>query len=146
MSIDIIKYEDLVWGRFLGRGAEGPVHACMYLDTPVAVKQTSSSTELEMNLSTGGPRGWWLEWEGSMLAHANGDCGAPATGGGVLSRGCGSGPLLHALRICTHVLMASCPPCLQQAWAEGGLQCFISRAACCTLELASCSRLAPAAP
>ena len=68
VSIDIIKYEDLVWGRFLGRGAEGPVHACMYLDTPVAVKQTSSSTELEMNLSTGGPSGW--------VAAMGGECGS----------------------------------------------------------------------
>ena len=66
VSIDIIKYEDLVWGRFLGRGAEGPVHACLYLDTPVAVKQTSSSTELEMNLSTGGSSGWWLEMGGEF--------------------------------------------------------------------------------
>ena len=102
MSIDIIKYEDLVWGRFLGRGAEGPVHACMYLDTPVAVKQTSSSTELEMNLSTGGPSSAWLEWAGSagrcMLAYKDIEIAGfmPQVKADVKQKVCGSGPLLHA--------------------------------------------------
>ena len=129
VSIDIIKFEDLVWGRFLGRGAEGPVHACMYLDTPVAVKQTSSSTELEMNLSTGGPGSAWLEWEGSAgrckLAYNNIEiAGLPCHRlRRTYSRRCGSGPLLHApctLRTCTRSLSALGPSIPQPACAEEG--------------------------
>lgn len=56
VSIEIIEYEDLSFGKFLGQGAEGEVYAAWYMDTPVAVKQTSSIAEVEMNLHAGAPR------------------------------------------------------------------------------------------
>ena len=55
VAIEIIEYEDLQFGKFLGRGAEGSVYAAWYLDTPVAVKQTGSISEVEMNLHAGKP-------------------------------------------------------------------------------------------
>ena len=54
VSIEIIEYEDLSFGKFLGQGAEGSVYAAWYMDTPVAVKQTDSISEVEMNLHAGG--------------------------------------------------------------------------------------------
>ena len=51
--MEIIDYSDLEMGKFLGQGAEGTVHAAWYLETPVAVKQTSSVQEIEMNLHAG---------------------------------------------------------------------------------------------
>ena len=52
-SVELIPYEELKWGRFLGRGAEGAVYAAWYLETPVAVKRPESKVEVEMNLHTG---------------------------------------------------------------------------------------------
>ena len=49
----MILYEELAFGKFLGKGAEGAVYAAWYLETPVAVKQTESLSELEMNLCVG---------------------------------------------------------------------------------------------
>ncbi len=56
MSVELIPYEELKWGRFLGRGAEGAVYAAWYLETPVAVKRPESKVEVEMNLHSGTPR------------------------------------------------------------------------------------------
>ena len=53
MSVELIPYEELTWGRFLGRGAEGAVYAAWYLETPVAVKRPESKIEVEMNLHSG---------------------------------------------------------------------------------------------
>ncbi|KAL3160650.1 hypothetical protein ABBQ32_010571 [Trebouxia sp. C0010 RCD-2024] len=53
MSVELIPYEELTWGRFLGRGAEGAVYAAWYLETPVAVKRPESKAEVEMNLHSG---------------------------------------------------------------------------------------------
>ena len=53
MSIELIDYESLVMGKFLGSGAEGAVYAAWYQETPVAVKKTSSGSEVEMNLAAG---------------------------------------------------------------------------------------------
>ena len=53
MSVELIPYEELRWGRFLGRGAEGAVYAAWYLETPVAVKRPESKVEVEMNLHSG---------------------------------------------------------------------------------------------
>ena len=53
VSIEIIAYEDPCFGKFLGQGAEGSVYAAWYMDTPVAVKQTDSISEVEMNLHAG---------------------------------------------------------------------------------------------
>ena len=53
MSVELIPYEELKWGRFLGRGAEGAVYAAWYLETPVAVKRPESKVEVEMNLHSG---------------------------------------------------------------------------------------------
>ena len=53
VAVEIIDYSDLEMGKFLGQGAEGTVHAAWYLETPVAVKQTSSVQEIEMNLHAG---------------------------------------------------------------------------------------------
>ena len=55
VSIEIIEYDDLCFGKFLGQGAEGSVYAAWYMDTPVAVKQTDSVSEVEMNLHAGLP-------------------------------------------------------------------------------------------
>ena len=52
-SPELIPYEELKWGRFLGRGAEGAVYAAWYLETPVAVKRPESKVEVEMNLHSG---------------------------------------------------------------------------------------------
>ena len=51
--MEMILYEELAFGKFLGKGAEGAVYAAWYLETPVAVKQTESLSELEMNLGVG---------------------------------------------------------------------------------------------
>ena len=51
--MEIIDWADLELGKFLGQGAEGTVHAAWYLETPVAVKQTTSVQEIEMNLHAG---------------------------------------------------------------------------------------------
>ena len=56
MSVELIPYEELTWGRFLGRGAEGAVYAAWYLETPVAVKRPESKIEVEMNLHSGNSR------------------------------------------------------------------------------------------
>ena len=53
VSVEMILYEELAFGKFLGKGAEGAVYAAWYLETPVAVKQTESLSELEMNLGVG---------------------------------------------------------------------------------------------
>ena len=55
MSVELIPYEELKWGRFLGRGAEGAVYAAWYLETPEAVKRPESKVEVEMNLHSGTP-------------------------------------------------------------------------------------------
>ena len=53
--MEIIDHTELKFGKFLGQGAEGVVHAAWYLETPVAIKQTSSVQEIEMNLHAGAP-------------------------------------------------------------------------------------------
>ena len=57
-SVELIPYEELKWGRFLGRGAEGAVYAAWYLETPVAVKRPESKAEVEMNLHSGAQSGF----------------------------------------------------------------------------------------
>ena len=53
VSVDLVDYSELQFGKFLGRGAEGEVYAAWYLETPVAVKQTSCMNEVEMHLRVG---------------------------------------------------------------------------------------------
>ena len=53
-SVELIPYEELKWGRFLGQGAEGALYAASYLETPVAVKRPESKAEVEMNLHSHG--------------------------------------------------------------------------------------------
>ena len=53
VAVEIIDHADLQFGKFLGQGAEGMVHAAWYMETPVAVKQTTSVQEIEMNLHAG---------------------------------------------------------------------------------------------
>ncbi|KAK9801881.1 hypothetical protein WJX73_006907 [Symbiochloris irregularis] len=53
VSVEMIEYDDLSFGKFLGQGAEGSVYAAWYMDTPVAVKQTDSGSEVKMNLAAG---------------------------------------------------------------------------------------------
>ena len=52
-SIESIPWNQLQLGRLLGEGAEGPVHAAWYKETPVAVKRIASLVEVEMNLHAG---------------------------------------------------------------------------------------------
>ena len=70
VNVEMIEHGDLQYGKFLGRGAEGEVHAAWYMETPVAVKQTSSVQEIEMNLAAGvGPlRTAWPVHDGCVLA------------------------------------------------------------------------------
>jgi len=53
MQVEIVDYDNLEFGKFLGAGAEGAVWAAWYLETPVAVKKTDSTNEVEMILSAG---------------------------------------------------------------------------------------------
>ncbi|KAK9811688.1 hypothetical protein WJX72_008422 [[Myrmecia] bisecta] len=50
VSVEMIEYSELRMGKFLGKGSEGVVYAAWYLETPVAVKETSQIKELEMHL------------------------------------------------------------------------------------------------
>lgn len=42
-----------MFGKLLGEGSEGSVYAAWYLETPVAVKKTSSLAEVEISLHAG---------------------------------------------------------------------------------------------
>ncbi|KAI3431344.1 hypothetical protein D9Q98_004402 [Chlorella vulgaris] len=53
VPVEMVDFRDLVFGKFLGEGAEGSVYAAWYRETPVAVKRTSSLMEVEMNLHAG---------------------------------------------------------------------------------------------
>lgn len=53
VSVELIDYRELDFGKFLGRGAEGAVYAAWYKETPVAVKKTESLNELEIYLHAG---------------------------------------------------------------------------------------------
>lgn len=69
VPVDIIPYEDLVIGKFLGAGAEGAVYAASYLEAPVAVKGLGHRIhEIEMNLHAGIT--FWSSWvSGVYWAH-----------------------------------------------------------------------------
>ncbi|PRW39298.1 Mitogen-activated kinase kinase kinase dlk-1 [Chlorella sorokiniana] len=53
VPVEMIAYQDLQFGKFLGEGSEGSVYAAWHHETPVAVKRTRSLMEIEMNLHAG---------------------------------------------------------------------------------------------
>lgn len=53
VSVDIIPWNKLKLGRRLGSGSEGTVREARYLDAPVAIKEGSDSTEIDMYLAAG---------------------------------------------------------------------------------------------
>ena len=53
VNVEIIDFSHLSFGKMLGRGAEGPVYAAWYQETPVAVKRASCQTELDVHLHAG---------------------------------------------------------------------------------------------
>lgn len=53
VNVEIIDFSDLSFGKMLGRGAEGPVYAAWYQETPVAVKRASCQTEVDVHLHAG---------------------------------------------------------------------------------------------
>lgn len=53
VNVEIIDFSQLSFGKMLGRGAEGPVYAAWYQETPVAVKRASCQTEIDIHLHAG---------------------------------------------------------------------------------------------
>jgi len=53
VNVEIIDFSALSFGKMLGRGAEGPVYAAWYQETPVAVKRASCQTEIDVHLHAG---------------------------------------------------------------------------------------------
>eukprot|EP00887_Chlorella_sp_A99_P002246 scaffold10.g2246.t1 len=51
--IHLIPFDDLVFGKLLGEGSEGQVHAALYEESPVAVKRVASLREVEMHEHAG---------------------------------------------------------------------------------------------
>lgn len=65
---NVVRYQDLRFGRLLGEGSEGAVYAGWLAETPVAVKRVPSAAELDAHLHATTPghdnvvalRGWCL--------------------------------------------------------------------------------------
>jgi hypothetical protein len=57
ITVDIVEYQDLTFGKLLGDGSEGSVYAAWLHDSPVAIKQfnnpSSSIHEVQMYLKAG---------------------------------------------------------------------------------------------
>ena len=53
MSVEVLDFKNLMMGRRLGQGAEGPVYEARYQDAPVAVKESPALNEIDMYLSAG---------------------------------------------------------------------------------------------
>ena len=57
ITVDIVEYQDLTFGKLLGDGSEGSVYAAWLHDSPVAIKQfnnpASSTHEVQMYLKAG---------------------------------------------------------------------------------------------
>ena len=53
VNVELIDFSQISFGRMLGHGAEGPVYAAWFHETPVAVKQVSSQSEIDIHLHAG---------------------------------------------------------------------------------------------
>ena len=53
VNMELIDFDQLSFGRMLGEGAEGPVYAAWFQETPVAVKRASSQSEVDLHLHAG---------------------------------------------------------------------------------------------
>lgn len=71
INVEMIDFNGLSFGKMLGQGAEGPVYAAWYHETPVAVKRATCQTEIDVHLHAG--------WHDNVvnlrgLAHNGGHC------------------------------------------------------------------------
>jgi hypothetical protein len=53
VALEVVDFSELRFGRRLGAGASGPVHAAWFRETPVAVKRAASPAEAEAHLAAG---------------------------------------------------------------------------------------------
>jgi hypothetical protein len=53
VNVEMIEFSQLSFGKMLGQGAEGPVYAAWYHETPVAVKRASCQSEIDVHLHAG---------------------------------------------------------------------------------------------
>lgn len=53
VNVELIDFQQLSFGRMLGQGAEGPVYAAWFQETPVAVKRASCMSEVDLHLHAG---------------------------------------------------------------------------------------------
>lgn len=53
VNVELIDFKQLIFGKMLGQGAEGPVYAAWFHETPVAVKRVSSQEEIDIHLHAG---------------------------------------------------------------------------------------------
>lgn len=53
INVEMIDFDGLSFGKMLGQGAEGPVYAAWYHETPVAVKRATCQTEIDVHLHAG---------------------------------------------------------------------------------------------
>ncbi len=53
INVEMIDFSGLSFGKMLGQGAEGPVYAAWYHETPVAVKRATSQAEIDVHLHAG---------------------------------------------------------------------------------------------
>jgi len=53
INVEMIDFGGLSFGKMLGQGAEGPVYAAWYHETPVAVKRATSQAEIDVHLHAG---------------------------------------------------------------------------------------------
>ncbi len=53
INVEMIDFDGLSFGKMLGQGAEGPVYAAWYHETPVAVKRATSQAEIDVHLHAG---------------------------------------------------------------------------------------------
>lgn len=53
VNMELIDFDQLTFGRMLGEGAEGPVYAAWFQETPVAVKRASCQAEVDLHLHAG---------------------------------------------------------------------------------------------
>lgn len=52
-NVELVDFSALTFGRLLGEGAEGPVYAAWFRETPVAVKRASCPNEISVYLNAG---------------------------------------------------------------------------------------------
>lgn len=53
VNMELIDFDQLSFGRKLGEGAEGPVYAAWFQETPVAVKRASCQMEVDLHVHAG---------------------------------------------------------------------------------------------